>query len=1187
MSLSRIYSLIARPHRIDALTIACALCALLMMPITASAGIEPLVLDTPLSIQLDLPALSSASVQETFLSEGVSIWFSATILIFTVCAFMLAVFYKPLAQGLKIQLSRNGFAWPARFHTLQTPVKHFRPTRLRPDLDLRGVLSHSTDAVIFTNLKQEIQFLNPAAESLLGYCAEELMGRPLTVIHDNSALARLEKATPDEITAHASQALYDKPYRNKSGVLFIGETLFTQAKDTHGTLIGYVGTIRDVTQRREAEQMLRQREHHLNCLDQVSRAIAQYSDLSTMITSAVNEILKVFRADRAWLINPCDPQAPSWRVMVEATAGEQVSDMNESAELLMTDGIAHLMRRALNTRRALTHYGAHCPLDMYASSSSTSTSHLYIAIFPKVGAPWLLSLQQHTYKREWNEEDKRLLVDLSDRLRDTLTQQLLLERLAQDISRRESIEQSLHEREVLYHSIFQNSAVALWGQDYTMVKHHLDLLKHNGVEDMKTYLEENPDTVTLMMRQIKPLEANQASLSLFSAAHTQVLAQSLQKLLASASPEAFRSLFTAIAEAQEHFVAESRFVALDGRNITTLMHLTLPRDDAGYAHLPVSFVDITEQKLSEEKIGLAAAVFENTAEGVCICDAELNVIALNRSFSEITGYEEEDVVSRPCHLFENLRKDWRQYNSIWQAVEQTGRWQGDAQDIRKQGQAYPVWLSISTIKNSKGAITRYVIVFDDISALKQSQAQLDHLAYHDPLTQLPNRTLFNDRLGQALKRAQATRKQVGLLFIDLDRFKDVNDAQGHPVGDLLLKDVATRLQDCLRGSDSVARLGGDEFAIILEDLSDKTTVQTFARKLLTCVSAPCVLCDQEAYITASIGISLFPEHGSDATTLIKNADTAMYKAKDLGRNNFQIFKQALSDTAEQRYSLDNDLRRALLNDEFVLYYQPQVDCNSGALLGAETLIRWQHPSLGLIMPDDFIPLAEESGLIVPLGEWILQTACLQAASWASRSANASKLKIAVNLSATQVSTRLLQVVPKILSASRLPPELLELEITESLMMGNEVENIAILSALEKAGISLSIDDFGTGYSSLSYLKRIPLNNVKIDRSFVKDLASDAEDVAIVSTIIAMAKCLNHSVTAEGVENREQLNLLRNMGCDKFQGFLFGKPMPADEFERHHLKILDEGPSGSLQVLNRPKRKSTTADNTGVQQNPFA
>lgn len=558
------------------------------------------------------------------------------------------------------------------------------------------------------------------------------------------------------------------------------------------------------------------------------------------------------------------------------------------------------------------------------------------------------------------------------------------------------------------------------------------------------------------------------------------------------------------------------------------------------------FWDITEKKQAENQLRQSAAVFESTADGVIVTDTENNIIAVNKAFTEISGYSKAEAIGQKTSFRRSERQDEDFYKRMWTDIYSNGRWQGEIWNRRKSGEVYPEWMTISTVRDNDGNVGNYVAVFSDITMVKSSQMQLDHMAHHDPLTDLPNRTLLDDRLAHAINRSRRHDSSLAILFIDLDRFKNVNDTLGHPIGDMLLQDVAKRLQGLLREQDTVARLGGDEFIILIEELEKPEVAETIATKVIDAISRPFTIQSQELFIGASIGISIFPDDGDDAAALIKFADAAMYRAKEQGRNTYQFYTQELTQSAMERLELESALRRAIEREELELYYQPQVNLSSGAIIGAEALLRWHHPELGMVPPDKFIPLAEESGLISEIGDWVLQQACQQAAKWAARYDGFKRL--AVNLSGVQVQRGdIVEKVRRILNQCGLPPHMLELEITESVLMQHPEIAAQTLGGLREIGIELAIDDFGTGYSSLSYLKRFPIHILKIDRSFVMDIPHDANDTAITRAVIALGKSLQLKIVAEGVETEEQEQFLTREGCDIGQGYYYSRPLPVSDF----------------------------------------
>jgi diguanylate cyclase (GGDEF)-like protein/PAS domain S-box-containing protein len=552
--------------------------------------------------------------------------------------------------------------------------------------------------------------------------------------------------------------------------------------------------------------------------------------------------------------------------------------------------------------------------------------------------------------------------------------------------------------------------------------------------------------------------------------------------------------------------------------------------------------DITERKRAEEMLRKQSAAITASMDGIGILDARLEFTYVNDSLARLFGHAGyQALVGRSlCDLYEP-QEQVRFITNIVPLVQERGRWRGEATGLRRDGTTFPQEISLSSI----GA-GGFVCIVRDITERTYAEEQIKHLAYHDALTNLPNRLLFKDRLTVALSHAQRDGSRLAVLFLDLDRFKVINDSLGHTIGDHLLQAVASRIQACVRDSDTVARLGGDEFIVLLPRLLHADDALPVAEKIIEAIRYPFHIDARELFVTTSIGISLFPEDGTDAEALIKNADTAMYQAKEVGRDNYQLFNAKVSANALQRIALEHGLRRALANEEFEVHYQPIFDVRENKVTGMEALLRWNHPQMGSIPPSLFIPVAETTGVMIPIGSWALREACRQAREW--HDAGHRDLSLAVNLSVTQLQqVDLVQRVAATLEETGLPPHMLELEITESSAMQSPETSIKALYDLKKLGIRISLDDFGTGHSSLSYLKRFPIDTLKIDQSFVRDIATDRDTAAIVMAIIAMAHSLRLKVIAEGVEQNEQAQFLGRHECDQMQGFLLKRPIPAREF----------------------------------------
>jgi diguanylate cyclase (GGDEF)-like protein/PAS domain S-box-containing protein len=641
-------------------------------------------------------------------------------------------------------------------------------------------------------------------------------------------------------------------------------------------------------------------------------------------------------------------------------------------------------------------------------------------------------------------------------------------------------------------------------------------------------------------------EVNLRGAALLGEARKKLLQRRFVQFVAPAEGERFRRL---IASALQHDVRETSELALrrrDGSMIPTQIDCVRVVTADQPPAVRLTLTDISERKRAEAELRIAATAFESQ-EGMLVTDAATTILRVNRAFSDITGFSAADVVGQTPRLFKSGRHTAAFYAEMWDEIARTGEWRGEVWNLHKNGKAYPSWLTITAVKRDDGEVTNYVGTVIDITQRKSAEADVEQLAFYDPMTGLPNRRLLLNRLQQALTARARNKRYGAVLFIDLDDFKKLNDTVGHDAGDLMLEQVARRLLFCVRKIDTVARLGGDEFVVLLGDLSGNAEAaagqaQHIGEKILLALSGSFLLAEYEHHSTACIGVTMFNDHREGVEDLLKRADLAMYQAKAIGRNTLRFFDPEMQASVTARAELESDLRRGLQKSQFILHYQPQVD-REGRLTGAEALVRWQHPLRGLVSPSEFIPLAEESGLIQPLGQWVLETVCAQLVAWSARPETAH-LTLAMNVSARefrhpQFVSHVLEVIDRVGA----DPSKLMLEFTESLLMDDMKETTTKMSALRARGARFSLDDFGTGYSSLSYLKHLPLDQLKIDRCFVRDVLTDSNDAAIAHTILALGASLGLAVLAEGVETVEQRDLLSGQGCEAFQGYYFGRPGP--------------------------------------------
>jgi diguanylate cyclase (GGDEF)-like protein/PAS domain S-box-containing protein len=599
---------------------------------------------------------------------------------------------------------------------------------------------------------------------------------------------------------------------------------------------------------------------------------------------------------------------------------------------------------------------------------------------------------------------------------------------------------------------------------------------------------------------------------------------------------------------------EHRVVTVDGR-IKQIRERgeTLYADDGTPLRSIGTAQDITDIRRMEAQMELLGTAFQHSGEAILITDHDNRILTVNPAFTTLTGYTQEEVVGRNPSVLSAGRSTPEDYAKMWEAIKQNGYWQGEIWDRRKDGGIYPKWLSISAILNEAGGVRYYMAHFTDISAERAAEAKLHHMAHHDMLTGLYNRYSLKDRLEHSLAVARRNSGRVALMFIDLDRFKVINDTLGHHVGDELLIEVGKRLLSCVRESDMVARLGGDEFVVMLTGMDHSSSAAMIAEKVLVSIGESYAVGPHILYTSPSIGIAIYPMDGNDSESLMKNADAAMYHAKNAGRNNFQFFDAKMNEAALERLAVEHALHQALGREEFRLHFQPIMDVNTGRVASVEALIRWQHPEKGLLSPALFIGVAEETGLIQPIGEWVFWAACRQLADF--RAAGISDVKMGINISAVQMRNSDLALLAKgAITAHSLVPGDLIFEITESVAMAHPDETVRVLDVLHDMGVTLALDDFGTGYSSLSYLRMFPLDKLKLDRSFVEEIGQNIDGQVICDATIGLAQNLGLQLIAEGVETEEQLEYLKARGCSLVQGYLFSRPIPGDEvmaFIREH------------------------------------
>jgi diguanylate cyclase (GGDEF)-like protein/PAS domain S-box-containing protein len=852
-----------------------------------------------------------------------------------------------------------------------------------------------------------------------------------------------------------------------------------------------------------------QRLRLMDVLDRITQISLANENMGDVLRGVLDFVLEVFNADRAWFLYPCDPDVSFWGVPMERTRPEWPGLAALGDKIAMNSDLSEIFSELLRVNGTIQ-YGPHTdhPIPHSIVEHFSVKSQLMIALRPKIGNSWVFGLHHCVSEVMHDEENMHLFTAIAQRISDFLSSLILIEQL--------------RESEERWKFALEGAGDGVW--DWNPQTD--EALFSKRWKEMVGYAEhEFPDTGAAWMEHLHPDDRDR---------------------VISAVQEYF-------AGKQPFYVVEFRMRCKDGSWKWILARGKLVSRDADGNPLRMigTHTDITERKQAEVNLRIAATAFESH-ESMMITDADGVILRVNQPFTKIDGYTSEEAVGQTPRLLKSGRHNADFYRAMWETIQRTGAWQGEIWNRRKNGEVYPGWRSISAVKGGDGVVTHYIGTLIDMTERKAAEESIENLAFYDPLTRLPNRRLLMDRLHQASASSARSGREGALLFIDLDNFKDINDTLGHDIGDLLLQQTAQRLESCLRESDTVARLGGDEFVVMLEDVSEHALeavaqTKTVGEKILATLGQPYQLATHKYHSTPSIGATIFSDHGQSGEELLKQADIAMYQAKKAGRNTLRFFDPQMQVSITARVSLESELRKALENQQFQLHYQIQVD-SSHRPLGAEALIRWIHPLRGMISPAQFIPLAEETGLMLPIGQWVLETACTQLKAW-EQDAVTRDLILAVNVSAKQFhQADFVAQVQATVQHHAINPMLLKLELTEGMLLENIEDTIATMNALKEIGVQFSLDDFGTGYSSLQYLKRLPLDQLKIDQSFVRDIAIDNSDKAIVRTIIAMAQSLEINVIAEGVETAAQRQQLLVMGCHFFQGYLFSRPVPIEQFE---------------------------------------
>jgi diguanylate cyclase (GGDEF)-like protein/PAS domain S-box-containing protein len=889
----------------------------------------------------------------------------------------------------------------------------------------------------------------------------------------------------------------------------------------------------DITELKKAEHERQQHLYFLESLDRVNKVLQAEGDVEQTLSRILDVVLDIFDCDRAYLQYPCDPNAAGeWRIPMERCKPDYPSTLRPDQPLPYHPHIEETLHALLDSDNSLRlGPDTDWPLPPEITEKLGVRSLMAVSLHPKVDRPWQFGIHQCSFDRIWTDQEARLLEEIGRRLSDGLNDLL--------------VSRGLRESEERFRLVYENSPVPIWEEDFSAVKSHLERLQAHCAGDIEGYLVAHPEIVKACATLVRVVNVNSAALELHEADNKAALFEGLPKTFIPESYEAFRKELVAIVQGKTELLFDSAVQTVSGkRREVSVSFAICPGYEQSLSKVFISLFDITQRKRDEEQLRLAASVFSTSQEGILISDANNRIIDINPAFTRVTGYSREEALGKNPGFLSAGRQNPAFYAEMWREINNTGEWQGEIWNRRKSGETFPELLSVVAVKDEQGNLQHYVGAFTDISMIKQHEADLAHIAHYDMLTSVPNRRLLRDRLEQAIAHARRNDKSLAVCYLDLDGFKPINDQLGHESGDRLLIEIARRLESISRGDDTVSRLGGDEFVLLWNDIVGESDCIRALERVLNQVAKPMRLKDSLVSVSASIGVTLYPEDNVDADSLLRHADHAMYTAKQLGKNRYQIFDARLERQISMQVELMEKIGRGLDRGQFELYYQPKVDYTTYQVVGAEALLRWNDPVLGLVGPKEFLSLVENDILAFRMGRWIMEQAVRQARVWHEQGV---ALPISINVFSRHLKYR--SFVDDLRSAiasnwPQMPNNLLLLEIVESDDL-EELEPIEqVIRECLKMGTGFSLDDFGTGYSSLVYLRRLSIEELKIDQSFVRDMLEDPDDEAIVNSVISLGRAFGLRVVAEGVESSEQAEHLVKMGCPIVQGFGLGRPMPA-------------------------------------------
>lgn len=1000
------------------------------------------------------------------------------------------------------------------FRWRQKDVQH-QMAQQQAELQKQALIKHfdylskyANDIVLLMDDDGTIVEANDRAEAAYGKSRDALIGMHASKLRAPSETGQFTAQW--EALKNATGLVYETRQVHANGLEFPVEVSSRRIETDHGAFVQHI--IRDISERKIAEQRAQRLQNMYHALGETTKAIMRLEEEAELFPLACRIAVEDGGMLLSWVGRP-DPEG---RYLIPATIYGQARDFIDGLKIPIAPGTPESGGPSSTAFRESRTIVIHDVLADPKTAPWHASGRQYdiraAASFPvsRAGKPYAVFVVYNNQPYSFDEEIVALLTEVADSLG------FALDNFDRESARQRG-EASLRTSEARLRRITDESA-------FPMMVH---------AEDGEI-LQVNRAWLSISGYTREDIPTNQAW---------------LEKAYGESAPAVWEHIQSVFESEQRVDAGEFQLRCKDGRQrIWHFISTPLGRLPDGRRYILSTAYDVTESKKAEKELRLAATVFESNKSSILITDPEGTILSVNPAFSEVTGYAQEEVVGKTPHLLRSDRYGSEFYQNFWHALKTRGYWHGEMWNKRKNGEEYLAWLTVNAVQDAQGVTVNYTAISEDITQIKADKTQIEFLANFDSLTRLPNRELAKDRLEQAMIQAEHAGSRVALIYLDLDNFRIINDTLGYPIGDELLKSIAERLRLCVRETDTVSRQAGDEFLLILSDLSELEFVNLVANKVIEQLAQPFNIGGTALSISCSMGIAIYPEDAKDVETLVNNADVAMYNAKRAGRNTFRFYAEHMNALFRDLLRIRNDLARATEENQFLLHYQPQLDLASNTICGAEALIRWQHPELGMVPPNRFIPVAEESGMIALIGEWVIREACRQAAAW--QQAGLKKIVVAVNISPLQFRHGdLEQIVSSALGESGLDAQYLELELTESTLIQDVEKSLEAIERFDKLGLKMSIDDFGTGYSSLAYLQRLPVSKLKIDQSFIKNLTTEKSSAAITLSIISLAHALDKTVIAEGVEAKEQADFLYEHGCDEIQGYYFSRPIPPADFEK--------------------------------------